>query len=59
MAQDTPLGFPARTLPYRCGKPTTLSTVSHPRRYGLRGCFHTECGGFDYSTRPAVMMAME
>ena len=28
MAQDTLLGFPAHTLPYRCGKFTTLSTVS-------------------------------
>ena len=24
------LGFPAYTLPYRCGEFTTLSTVSHP-----------------------------
>ena len=31
MAQDTLLGFPAHTLPYRCRKLTTLSTVS-PRR---------------------------
>ena len=32
MAQDTLLGFPAHTLPYRCGEFTTLSTVlgSHP-----------------------------
>ena len=28
MAQDTLLGFPAHTLPYRRGKLTTLSTVS-------------------------------
>ena len=28
MAQDTPLGFPAHTLPYRRGEFTTLSTVS-------------------------------
>ena len=28
MARDTPLGFPAHTLPYRCGEFTTLSTVS-------------------------------
>ena len=28
MAQDTLLGFPAHTLPYRCGEYTTLSTVS-------------------------------
>ena len=26
--KDTPLGFPAHTLPYRCRKLTTLSTVS-------------------------------
>ena len=30
MAQDTLLGFPAHTLPYRCGGFTTLSTVSAP-----------------------------
>ena len=28
MAQDTLLGFPAHTLPYRCGKFNTFSTVS-------------------------------
>ena len=28
MAQDTLLGFPAHTLPYRCWKFPTLSTVS-------------------------------
>ena len=28
MAQDTLLGFPAHTLPYRRGEFTTLSTVS-------------------------------
>ena len=28
MAQDTLLGFPAHTLPYRCGKFITLSTAS-------------------------------
>ena len=28
MAQDTLLGFPAHTLPYRCGEFATLSTVS-------------------------------
>ena len=28
MAQDTLLGFPAHTLPYRCGGFTTLLTVS-------------------------------
>ena len=31
MAQDTLLGFPAHTLPYRRGEFTTLSTVS-PRQ---------------------------
>ena len=30
MARDTPLGFPAHTLPYRCGEFTTLSTASGP-----------------------------
>jgi len=28
MAQDTLLGFPAHTLPYRCSEFTALSTVS-------------------------------
>ena len=28
MTQDTLLGFPAHTLPYRCGEFATLSTVS-------------------------------
>ena len=28
MAQDTLLGFPAHTLPYRCGKFIALSTAS-------------------------------
>ena len=28
MAQDTPLGFPAHTLPYRRGESTTLLIVS-------------------------------
>ena len=32
MAQDTLLGFPAYTLPYRCGGFTTLSTVSNKGR---------------------------
>ena len=30
MAQDTLLGFPAHTFPYRRGEFTTLSTVSSP-----------------------------
>ena len=34
MAQDTLLGFPAHTLPYRCGEFTTLSTVSGSHPYG-------------------------
>ena len=28
MAQDTLLGFPAHTLPFRCGESTSLSTAS-------------------------------
>lgn len=28
MAQDTPFGFPAHTLPFRCGESTSLSTAS-------------------------------
>ncbi len=37
MAQDTLLGFPAHTLPYRCGGFTTLSTDSkgHDKRHAL------------------------
>ena len=36
MAQDTLLGFPAHTFPYRRGEFTTLSTVSSPElRSGL------------------------
>lgn len=34
MAQDTLLGFPAHTLPYRCGKFITLSTATPPAPYG-------------------------
>ena len=38
MAQDTLLGFPAHTLPYRRGEFTTLSTVSAgPDRKFLSG----------------------
>ena len=37
MAQDTLLGFPAHTLPYRRGEFTTLSTAS-PLRREARGC---------------------
>ncbi len=33
MARDTPLGFPAHTLPYRCGEFTTLSAVSSVRGF--------------------------
>ena len=36
MAQDTRLGFPAHTLPYRRGKFTTLSTVSAIGRLSKR-----------------------
>ena len=32
MAQDTLLGFPAHTLPYRRGEFATLLTVSRPAR---------------------------
>ena len=34
MAQDTHLGFPAHTLPYRCEKLSTLSTASKGRPSG-------------------------
>ena len=46
MVQDTLLGFPAHTLPYRRGKFTTLSTVSKPARRGwlLISFFHGEKG---------------
>ncbi len=35
MAQDTLLGFPAHTLPYRRGKLTTLSTVTGSTAYAV------------------------
>ena len=46
MVQDTILGFPAHTLPYRRGKFTTLSTVSKPARkdWLLISFFHGEKG---------------
>ena len=40
MAQDTLLGFPAHTLPYRRGEFATLLTVSGP-------CVHSTQGLFD------------
>ncbi len=40
MAQDTLLGFPAHTLPYRRGEFTTLLTVSHPARITVPGVLH-------------------
>ena len=36
MARDTPIGFPAHTLPYRRGEFTTLSTVSAIGRLSKR-----------------------
>ena len=40
MAQDTPLGFPAHTLPFRCGEDATLSTDSGEpyHRRGMGAC---------------------
>ena len=40
MAQGTPLGFPAHTLPFRCGEVATLSTGSGARyhRRGMGAC---------------------
>ena len=40
MVQDTPLGFPAHTLPFRCGEVATLSTGSGARyhRRGMGAC---------------------
>ena len=32
MAQDTLLGFPAHTLPFRCGESTSLSTASFSKK---------------------------
>ena len=37
MVQETLLGFPAHTLPYRCGKFITLSTAS--QGVSLTPCF--------------------
>ena len=56
MAQDTLLGFPAHTLPYRCGEFTTLSTVSLPpvsRRESQRieKVCSPRCGGTDLPCR--------
>ncbi len=36
MAQDTLLGFPAHTLPYRRGEFSTLSTDSNAPPFGRR-----------------------
>ena len=48
MAQDTLLGFPAHTLPYRCGGFTTLSTVSgSPLRDCLRPSKKWHCHFFE------------
>ena len=46
MARDTPLGFPAHTLPYRRGKFTTLSTVSPPVRANRGSLFLPAAGRF-------------
>ena len=44
MARDTLLGFPAHTLPYRCGGFTTLLTVSNPED-------HSGSSGFSLPSR--------
>ena len=50
--KDTPLGFPAHTLPYRCGKPTTLSTAS-----GLAACNMQAASPFGFRTASAQKAA--
>ena len=47
MAQDTLLGFPAHTLPFRCGESTSLSTASLP------GC----CRAVPYLLRSSSVFA--
>ena len=45
MAQDTLLGFPAHTLPFRRGEFTTLSTASGPAGIHRQGFVYGRRGG--------------
>ena len=60
MARDTPLGFPAHTLPYRCGEFTTLSTASPvPFRLALNGSFRAfSFGGNDMNDAEYMRLAL-
>ena len=47
MARDTPLGFPAHTLPYRCGNFASLFTDSNGEASLLpRFLYYTQCADF-------------
>ena len=50
MAQDTLLGFPAHTFPYRRGEFTTLSTVSADAGFILRLLFTVDRKNCVYRT---------
>ena len=52
MAQDTLLGFPAHTLPFRRGEFTTLLTISAAARKGRRSFASAGLPGFD----PCIFM---
>ena len=54
MAQDTLLGFPAHTLPYRCGKFITLSTASATRFFAKRVAFIVFSTRFSKRTKKAA-----
>ena len=59
MAQDTLLGFPAHTLPYRRGKFITLSTASRKQPVRMGRLLASFCGcvrllrGQDFFSRPS------
>ena len=61
MAQDTLLGFPAHTLPYRCGEFTTLSTASRVSfRLALNGSFRAfSFGGDTMNDKDYMRLALQ